>query len=307
MSRDDPSNPSANPADRGTGFLPEDYVRGKGERRANLLSVFLFGVVMFGVVGAFFVTNRRWLDIRAQQESINLVYRQQTKRIEQLVELEKQQVEMVSKAEVTASLVERVPRSVLMAQLVQRMPADVTLLGVNLESEKIKAPKASAPADAAKGVRSLTSSKKSKKSKKTVEEPAKPEPARYKQRLSMEGVALTNDVIADYIESLRSCSILESVELQYIKQSKIDDALFRKFVITARISPDADARGLEFEHLEDQSPVLPRPDDIINNPVAGVPQLKGAVDGPVASVFEALLTGGADQGAGANPGDEGGN
>ena len=40
-------------------FLPEDYLALKAERRTNLISLTLFGLVMNSVVGAFFVNNKQ--------------------------------------------------------------------------------------------------------------------------------------------------------------------------------------------------------------------------------------------------------
>lgn len=224
-------------------FLPEDYVKSKGERRANMLSLTLFGVMMLAVVAAFFATNRRWMSVRNEQRSINAMYVREAEKIEELKELEKQRAEMVTKAEVTAALVERVPRSVLFAELVSRMPANLTLTEFELDSEELKVTRGSKRSG---GVRTLSGkSTKSKNSKKDEEEAESsiyiPE---YNQKLRIVGVGLSNDDIADYIENLRQCELLDSVELKFIKESKIDGVLLRSFELSAAIRKGADARGL---------------------------------------------------------------
>ncbi|GAB5497093.1 MAG: hypothetical protein Phyf2KO_21730 [Phycisphaerales bacterium] len=224
-------------------FLPEDYVKSKGERRANMLSLTLFGVMMLAVVAAFFATNRRWMSVRNEQRSINAMYVREAEKIEELKELEKQRAEMVSKAEVTAALVERVPRSVLFAELVSRMPVDLTLTEFELSSEEVKRSRGSKRSG---GVRTLSGkSSKSKNAKKGEEEAESsiyiPE---YDQKLRIVGVGLSNDDIADYIENLRDCDLLDSVELKFIKESKIDGVLLRSFELSAAIRKGADARGL---------------------------------------------------------------
>jgi hypothetical protein len=52
------SSESNNEAD--TSFLPHDYLARKADRRTDVVCLSLFTVVLFGVVSAFFVTNRQW-------------------------------------------------------------------------------------------------------------------------------------------------------------------------------------------------------------------------------------------------------
>src|SRR5690554_1039472 len=120
-------NPFLRPDMGGGSFLPEDYVARKAETRASLISLALFGIVLGGVVAAFFVTNRQWLSVRREQELINTLYTQEARKIEQLKKLEAQKAEMLAKAEVTTALVEKVPRSVLLSELTTRMPESITL------------------------------------------------------------------------------------------------------------------------------------------------------------------------------------
>ena len=101
--------------DQESSFLPEDYVKSRGERRANLLSLSLFGVMMLAVVAAFFATNKKWMTVRDEKRSINAMYVQEASKIDELKELEAQRDDLIKKAEVTAALVERVPRSLLFA------------------------------------------------------------------------------------------------------------------------------------------------------------------------------------------------
>ena len=222
-------------------FLPEDYVKSKGERRANLLSLSLFGVMMLAVVAAFFATNKKWMNVRDEKRSINAMYVQEAAKIDELKALEAQRDELIKKAEVTAALVERVPRSLLFAEIVRRMPDEVKLLEMELESEEIK--KASSSAKKSAGVRTLSGAAKAASGANAAEEEESLVPE-YRQSLTLVGVGRDNDNIADYIESLKNCSILTGVELQYIKETKIENADLRKFELRARIRNGIDARGL---------------------------------------------------------------
>src|SRR5262245_13086490 len=120
-------------------FLPEDYLAKKAEYRTNLISLVLFAVVMFAVVLAFFVTNRKAQQYKEMQAQVNAEYQQAGLKIQELTQLEQQKSEMLTKAELAGSLVERVPRSILLAELINRMPERLALLDFDLKSEKVKA------------------------------------------------------------------------------------------------------------------------------------------------------------------------
>jgi Tfp pilus assembly protein PilN len=253
--------PFVRPDQQSSSFLPQDYVARKAEMRANLICLSLFGVVMFCVVAAFFVTNRQWLQVRKNQQSITTQYTQEAIKIEQLKHLEKQKSEMMEKAEVTTALIERVPRSVLLAELIQRMPDDITLLELNLISKRIKEapppppPQGTKPAGPQiKVISAQASSTTGNLGAKSVSgaAPVKPEPSsekvaapRFEYTLKLIGVARVNNNIADYIQELKGCQLLENPDLKYIKEVTIEKMELRKFEIEARIRTDADARGIE--------------------------------------------------------------
>jgi len=244
-------------------FLPEDYVKSKGERRANLLSLTLFGVMMLAVVAAFFATNRRWMSVRSEQRSINAMYVREAEKIEELKALESQRAEMISKAEVTAALVERVPRSVLFAQIVQRMPENVTLLDLELKSEEIKAAGSRGRSSRSAGVRTLTSGASSSTAPAGKEDENKVQVPQYNQSLTLAGVALTNGDIADYIENLKASSLLDRVELQYIKEVTMDNDVLRKFELSCVIRKGADARSLVEPVVPLEIPDVPSPGQLV--------------------------------------------
>src|SRR5262245_47154933 len=119
-------------------FLPEDYVAQTAERRTNIASLVLFGVVMTAVFGAFLVTNRQWTQVRQQQIRINSDTEKAAAEIRKMQELEDKRGQMIDKAELAMTLIEPVPRSVLLALLVRAMPERLSLLDFDLKSEEIK-------------------------------------------------------------------------------------------------------------------------------------------------------------------------
>lgn len=229
----------------GGSFLPSDYVSRKHAGRTSIIGVSLFLIVMVGVVGAFLVTNRRWNDIREQQDQINVLYSQEAQKIEQLKKLEAQRAKMLDKAEVTAALIEKIPRSILLAELITRMPKDLTLLELELKGKRIDTTvKAASPGmkDAASKVRSLTSAVTTSKEKPSEVERIRP--PKFEFTLIIGGVATANNDIAEYLGQLQACPLLGTVELQYIKETMINDIGFRRFEVLATLRPDADAHDL---------------------------------------------------------------
>ncbi len=228
----------------GTSFLPADYLQKKVETRANIVCLLLFGVVLFGVVGAFLVTHRAWSTVREQQRGINAQYTEQTKKIEQLKQLESQQTVMLDKAEIAATLNERVPRSILMAELVNRMPERVTLTEMQLTSKRlVEAPKPT-PAGAKQAPKSIAS-KDGKGGAAPKEEPPRPKPQKIEYTLSLIGYSNNDEAVADYQRALKECGLLTKVDLVSAAEAKLQEVSMRKFRIEAMIRPDADARKIE--------------------------------------------------------------
>jgi Tfp pilus assembly protein PilN len=238
-------------SDHGGGsFLPQEYVERKAEMRANLLCLGLFGVVMFGVVGAFFVTNRQWLTVKRSREAIASQYALEAARIEQLKLLEKQRAEIVQRAEVSNSLIEHVRRSVLLGELANRKPDEITLLEVNLIGKRIvEKPKDAAPAAPSQQTKSLGAKSGTvamiQVPQAKTDAPEKVAPPHFEHTIKLTGVAKSNTNIADYLASLKACPLLENVDLKYIKETTIEKLELRKFELEAAIRKDADTGGME--------------------------------------------------------------
>lgn len=225
-------------------FLPEDYLAQKAERRTNLISLTLFGVVMIAVVGAFFVTNRQARMVKDQQEAINAQYQQAGMQIQDLTKLEKQKQEMFEKAELASALVERVPRSILLAELINRMPDKLALLEFDMKSEKLKPPPPPAGAKDPKGRLAVKNDKI--KTKQEAPEPVqKVEPPRYKVTIAMTGVAPTDEELSKYMAELNAYALLRDVTLEYTEQKEIEGQEMRKFKINMSLDGSADVRRID--------------------------------------------------------------
>jgi Tfp pilus assembly protein PilN len=224
-------------------FLPEDYLAQKAERRTNLISLTLFAVVMAAVFGAFLVTNRQWTQVRRRQQEINEQYQQAALRIEELNKLQEQKEQMLSKAELAASLVERVPRSILLAELINRMPPRLSLLSFEMESEKITAK--AQPAGGKEATGKLSAPARPKTKGEAGEEARKPEPPRFKVAIAMTGVAPTDLEVSRYMSLLNGYALLRDVTLEYSEEKEIEGAKMRQFKIKMALNPEADVRSVE--------------------------------------------------------------
>lgn len=237
------SNPFRPVSPSSSSFLPEDYVARKTETRVNVLILTLFALVMAGVVGAFFVTNRRWETLRDRQAIVNDQFVQEDKKIEQLKALESQRAQMMEKAEITASLLDRVPRWAVLGELTLRTPSGARLESLIIKSTR-KDPVVLAAADKkpAPVVKSLTDTIKGAP-------PPKPErpkvtPTTFTYAMTIVGGAPTNSDVADFLKSLKSSPIFDKVELTYIREARVKDKDYRKFEISATVRTDTDTKVL---------------------------------------------------------------
>lgn len=225
-------------------FLPEDYLARKAERRTNIFAITMFTVVMFGVIGAFFVTNRQWHDVHLHQKTVNVQFAQAAENIKQLEELEQQKAELLEKADLTTALVEPINRSVLLSEIINRAPARTTILEIELESKRLDRaiPRRSAKENTGD---SLTKkSAKSKNKKKDDEVPVILAP-RYESTLTIVGVVPRNTDVARYLAALQRCELLRQVELIETQTTTMRERDVFKFRIQAGVNPNSDASRIE--------------------------------------------------------------
>lgn len=218
----------------GKSLLPEDYLERRHQRRANMLCLSLFMVVLSGVVGAFVVTHSEWSRLKERQESIDARYRQAAMDIEQLKVLEAQKSQILDKAEIATALIEKAPRSIVVAELVNRLPAGAAMMEIELESQRVQTTPAAPPAGP--GAKSLAG--------KASEEQArdKPAPPRFDTTLKITGVAMSHNDVARYVSALQDCQLLTGVELKFSEITLADNQEVNKFRVEASLRQDVDAR-----------------------------------------------------------------
>lgn len=239
------SNPFRS-AGAGQSFLPEDYIRAKAEGRANIITLTLFALVLAGVMGAFIVTRASVERIAKRKEFVNQQFVEAEKKIAQLKALESQQAQMMEKAEITAALVEKVPRWGVLGELTLRMPTDMRLDALVIKSTRPKVEVAPAAAAKPPAVRSLAGKVANKVKGQDSKEPERPRPQvpRFTYTLTLEGTAVKNQDIADYLASLKASPVLDKVEMSFIREAREKDKELRKFQVTAQVRTEMDTNVL---------------------------------------------------------------
>ncbi|MCC7146466.1 MAG: PilN domain-containing protein [Phycisphaeraceae bacterium] len=218
---------------RDLSILPEEFVERRIQRRTNLVSLMLFGVVMSGVVGAYFVTDQQRRDVKALQKEVNTHFEEAAKRLEQLEELQKRKEAMIYKAQVSGALIERVPRSVILAELINNMPATVSLTEFGLQTKVVQA-----------AARASTALQKAKNDQKKVE-PTAPEVPKTEVTLSLVGMAPTDVEVAQFMTALGECPMFRDINLLFSEEDTLDDTQVRRFRVEMMLNPNVDLKNYE--------------------------------------------------------------
>lgn len=216
-------------------FLPEDYLQKKIAVRTNAICVTLFVLVMAGVVGAFFVTDRQRVEVRRLQADVDEQYREAARRIDQLEQLQKDKKLMMERKKVAEVLVERVPRSVILAELTNLMPATLSLLEFNMETKALKTaprPKTAIQREA----------QKNQKDREKLAQPDRPEVKPTELTLTLIGVAPTDLEVSQFLAMLNQHELFQNIYLRYSEDAKVQEREMRKFelelTLNQQIAPD---------------------------------------------------------------------
>jgi Fimbrial assembly protein (PilN) len=227
-----------------TSFLPEDYLDQKAERRTNMISLTLFGIVMVSVFAAFLVTNRSWSQVRKARAEVNKQYEQAADQITHLNELEQQKNQMLTKAKLAAALVERVPRSILLAELINRMPPRVGMVKFELTSDLIKPMRSKLPASRGRLHGPARAMTREEVAKLHSEDEEKVDVPHYLVTVKLVGVAPTDVEVSRYMAELNSHPLLEDVSLEYSQERDYDGSRMREFSVKMKLSDKLDVRDV---------------------------------------------------------------
>ncbi len=220
-------------------FLPEDYLEKKVQRRTNVICVTLFVIVLGGVVGGFYVSDRQTREVHRRQREVNLRYEEAAKRLSQLDQLQEQKVNMMRKAQVTASLLERIPRSLVLSELINNMPTTLSLLELNMETKTVRR--------ARPAVKTMLDVAKNKSAAGVNPNQPMPEPEVDPTDVNLDliGVAPTDVQVAQFMTALNQADLFTEIELSYSQEVKIEHHTMRRFRIGMKLNQDVLVQEME--------------------------------------------------------------
>ncbi|MBN1506100.1 MAG: PilN domain-containing protein [Sedimentisphaerales bacterium] len=222
-------------------FVPDDYVQSNESRRANLMCLVLFSVVMAALGGSFVTIKIRQRACGAEESLVNAKMARMQESIKKFEELQTKRKEMMRTALTTAELLEPVPRSVVLASLTNNLPAGVSLLKVNLQQKEMSR--------AAQAVATKTRYQAAQEQQAPSELELKLSAEKQiETHLEIEGVSPSDLQVAAYIERLGGSTLLTDVALVESTEKKVDDIAFRQFKLTAVLRPEV---HLTKEDVED--------------------------------------------------------
>jgi Tfp pilus assembly protein PilN len=246
-------------------FLPEDYLQRRVAQRTNLLCISLFAVVLVGVVGAFYVTDRQRSEVRAELQQVNNEFQSRAQQLAQIERLQEQKQHMLDKARITAMLVERVPRSNLLAELVNAMPASLTLTELSLETSLVQPTQ-----------RPRTALERERQNQQASDSP---QIAPREINLQIAGVAPDDREVSTFMGRLSNHPMFDEAELLLIDEVQIEQVSMRQFRLSTRVRQDVELDQLDELRVAD-APQDPMADQVHLSPdgqTAPPPEQLGAV------------------------------
>lgn len=223
-------------------FVPDDYVQSNESRRANLMCLILFSVVMACLGGSFVTIKIRQRRCSADESLVNDKMTRMQESIQQFEELQTKRKEMMRTALTTAELLEAVPRSVVLASLTNNLPAGVSLVSLGLvQKEPKKAPRTSASRSRYEAAQASGGAES--ESRVSAEK-------QLETHMDIEGMAPSDLQVAAYIARLRASLLLDNVSLVESKEKRIEDTSFRQFKLKAMLSTDVHLTKEDVEEIK---------------------------------------------------------
>ena len=227
-------------------FVPDDYIQSNESRRANLMCLVLFSVVIIALAGTFVTIRIRQRACSAEDALISAKTARMQESIKQFEQLQEKRKEMMRTALTTAELLESTPRSVVLASLTNNLPPGVSLTKLDLlQKEPQKATVVKKPPvnkyQAAQG-------------QATPEPDSRLSPEKeLETHMDIEGVAPSDIQVAAYIERLANSPLLTDVALVESKEIKVDKTTVRDFRLKAVLNRDVHLTKEDVDSIRTQA------------------------------------------------------
>ena len=206
------------------GFLPEDYVELKTQRRTNLLWALIFLIVAGGIGWAYFIAQNKIQRARDMNAEVNRQFAAAAKPIEEFKLMQAEQQRLNQKAELVGSLLERVNRSFILAQLTNCLPQSVYLSEAELNGKP------------------ETDNTQAKTAYDRAKAAGSPKPIIYNVTMKVKGLAYTNTQVSDYMSNLEKCGLFSDVVFVQAVETTYKEVKLREFQLELTLDPNADSR-----------------------------------------------------------------
>ena len=238
-------------------FLPSDYVAKRGKRQANVICALVGGgaLVLMGAVSGIMLFRTA---LTAQRRAVlEAQYREASKRIDQLKDLESRRDGLLRKVELSTDLLERVPRSHIVARLTNALPPNTSIQVLTMATKEVVAKEAKEGAGASKGAAGPKD-----KSRPAPGAPA-PKIKATEIQFRLDGLAETDVQVAEYIARLSEDPLFGQVSLQFSEEFPYEEGVkLRRFEILFTLAPDAgkaldgraESRPDPAEHVQPAAP-----------------------------------------------------
>ena len=211
-------------------FLPKGFTERRSRHLANLLCLGMAGVALLALAGMCALHVMRVFGTSRLRAVVEQQYREAGRQIEQLKELEDRKAGLVRKVELSADLLERVPRSHILARLTNALTSDTSIQVLVMSSVEVEVP---APKPTTTKEDNTPASKGSKSKR--------PEKIRRREiQFRVDGLAVTDVQVAEYIARLTADPLFEEVNLKFSEEFPYEPGVtMRRFELTFRLSLEA--------------------------------------------------------------------
>jgi Tfp pilus assembly protein PilN len=221
-------------------FVPDDYIQDNESRRANLMYLVLFGLVMAGLAGAFTTIKIRQHAVAAQEKLVGERMARAKDAIEQFEQLQQKRNEMMKTALTTAGLFEPVHRSIILASVTNNLPVGTSLLKLEVNQEQPK----NAPGQPSRQSRYQQAADNAEPQNNVSPEKL------LETKISIEGMAPSDLQVAAFIENLGNSPLFENVALIESKEDKNQDqSKFRKFKLSAMLKKEVHLTSDDIDYI----------------------------------------------------------
>jgi Tfp pilus assembly protein PilN len=207
-------------------FVPDEYIQQRESNRANLMYIALLIAVLFGMGLTFSLLKMRQSKVNEEVVALDDRLYKANEQIRLLDELEAKGKAMMKTALITAELPDLVPKSVILATLTNNLPDGVSLTRIRMYDKEI-----SVRANTVNNGKTQFQKAKAAAAKGAAEENIKIK----ESFIDLQGEAVDDVEVADYIALLGEAFLFSSVGLVESSQKEVEEEKFRSFKLRVKV------------------------------------------------------------------------